>query len=104
MRPARVLELGSYHAIVACVAAGAGVAVAPRSVLDLQTDASNIAVHPLPDIGMIDTLLVWRRGHFSSALNALRRTLVEAQQEAVDGAPGALARMEAAPEVDAGVV
>ncbi|MFL9965456.1 LysR family transcriptional regulator [Paraburkholderia sediminicola] len=80
VRPARVLELGSYHAIVACVAAGAGVAVAPRSVLDLQTDASNIAVHELPDIGMIETLLVWRRGHFSSALNALRRTLVTADE------------------------
>jgi DNA-binding transcriptional LysR family regulator len=80
VRPARVLELGSYHAIVACVAAGAGVAVAPRSVLDLQTDASNIAVHELPDIGMIETLLVWRRGHFSSALNALRRTLVTAEE------------------------
>ncbi len=79
VRPARVLELGSYHAIVACVAAGAGVAVAPRSVLDLQTDASNIAVHELPDIGMIETLLVWRRGHFSSALNALRQTLVSGE-------------------------
>jgi DNA-binding transcriptional LysR family regulator len=79
VRPARVLELGSYHAIVACVAAGAGVAVAPRSVLDLQTDASNIAVHELPDIGVIETLLVWRRGHFSSALNALRQTLVSGE-------------------------
>jgi DNA-binding transcriptional LysR family regulator len=76
VRPARVLELGSYHAIVACVAAGAGVAVAPRSVLDLQADASNIAVHELPDIGEIETLLVWRRGHFSSALNALKQALV----------------------------
>ena len=75
VRPARVLELGSYHAIVACVAAGAGVAVAPRSVLGLAADASNIAVHDLPDIGTIETLLVWRRGHFSSALNALKQTL-----------------------------
>ncbi|CAH2786964.1 MAG: Transcriptional regulator PA4203, LysR family [uncultured Paraburkholderia sp.] len=56
VRPARVLELGSYHAIVACVAAG--VAVAPRSVLDLQGDMSNIAVHELPKIGQIETLLV----------------------------------------------
>jgi DNA-binding transcriptional LysR family regulator len=83
VRPARVLELGSYHAIVACVAAGAGVAVAPRSVLDLQADASNITVHELPDIGAIETLLVWRRGHFSSALNALRRTLVPAEDGGV---------------------
>jgi DNA-binding transcriptional LysR family regulator len=76
VRPARVLELGSYHAIVACVAAGAGVAVAPRSVLNLQTNASNIAIHELAEIGEIETLLVWRRGHFSSALNALRQTLM----------------------------
>lgn len=76
IRPARVLELGSYHAIVACVAAGAGVAVAPRSVLELQHDVNNIAIHSLGDLGTIDTLLIWRRGHFSSALKALRETLL----------------------------
>jgi hypothetical protein len=58
-------------------------------VLDLQTDTSNIAVHELPDIGMIDTLLVWRRGHFSSALNALRRALVASQDGAADPAESA---------------
>jgi DNA-binding transcriptional LysR family regulator len=96
MRPERVLELGSYHAIVACVAAGAGVAVAPRTVLDLQPDTSNIAVHELPDIGIIDTLLVWRRGHFSSALNALRCALVASQE--------GTAEADAAASVDANVV
>lgn len=62
---------------------GRGVAVAPRSVLNLQTDASNIAVHALPDIGVIETLLVWRRGHFSPALNALKQTLL-ARDDAVE--------------------
>jgi DNA-binding transcriptional LysR family regulator len=76
IRPARVLELGSYHAIVACVAAGAGVAVAPRSVLESQHDMNNIAIHALDDLGAIDTLLIWRRGHFSPALKALRETLL----------------------------
>jgi len=76
MRPARVLELGSYHAIVACVAAGAGVAVAPRSVLALLPESNDIAVHALDELCSIDTLLIWRRGHFSSALNALRGMLV----------------------------
>ncbi|MBP0593196.1 LysR family transcriptional regulator [Paraburkholderia sp. LEh10] len=76
IRPARVLELGSYHAMVACVAAGAGVAVAPRSVLALLPESNDIAVHPLDEIGSIDTLLIWRRGHFSSALNALRGMLI----------------------------
>ncbi|CAB3753709.1 LysR family transcriptional regulator [Paraburkholderia humisilvae] len=77
MQPARVLELGSYHALIACVAAGAGVAVAPRSVLELRPEADNITVHSLGELGSIETLLVWRRGHFSSALNALREMLLE---------------------------
>lgn len=78
IRPARVLELGSYHAIVACVAAGAGVAVAPRSVLDvLARGLHNVAIHPLVEFEAIETLLVWRRGQASAALAALRDTLLE---------------------------
>ena len=33
-RASRVLELASYHAIVACVASGTGIALVPESVLD----------------------------------------------------------------------
>jgi DNA-binding transcriptional LysR family regulator len=84
MKPARVLELGSYHAIVACVAAGAGVAVAPRSVLDTQRDVENLTLHAVPDIGTIDTLLVWRRGHASAALGALRDALPQIEHEALE--------------------
>jgi DNA-binding transcriptional LysR family regulator len=76
LRPARTLELGSYHAIIACVAAGAGVAVAPRSVLDLlPAGAQEVAIHPLGPLGTVPTLLIWRRGHDSAALDALREAL-----------------------------
>lgn len=75
IRPARVLELGSYHAIVACVAAGAGVAVAPRSVLELARLDGEVDVHPIGELGRIDTLLIWRKGHLSAALSALRAIL-----------------------------
>ncbi|WP_083294619.1 LysR substrate-binding domain-containing protein [Burkholderia plantarii] len=74
-QPARVLELGSYHAILACVAAGAGVALAPRNVLDMSPVAGTLSVHPVPDLQPVDTLLVWRRGHASAALAALREAL-----------------------------
>ncbi|HKR46789.1 MAG TPA: LysR substrate-binding domain-containing protein [Paraburkholderia sp.] len=80
IRPSRVLELGSYHAIVACVAAGAGVAVAPRSVLELQRSADEVTMHSLGKLGQIDTLLAWRRGHFSPALGALKDALLEHAQ------------------------
>jgi DNA-binding transcriptional LysR family regulator len=77
IRPTRVLELGSYHAIVACVAAGAGVAVAPRSVLELAGLHGEVDLHPIGDLGQVDTLLVWRKAHFSAALNALRDLLLD---------------------------
>ena len=73
--PNRVMEFASYHAIVACVSAGAGVAVVPRSVLQL---AARTQVHatPLPArIGRARTLLAWRTGHRSTVLDALRAQL-----------------------------
>ncbi|MDR5788372.1 LysR family transcriptional regulator [Caballeronia sp. LP003] len=82
IRPAPVLELGSYHAIVACVAAGAGVAVAPRSVLELARLDDEVDLHPMGEFGRIDTLLVWRKGHFSAALNAMRELLAERPDDA----------------------
>jgi DNA-binding transcriptional LysR family regulator len=77
LRPARTLELGSYHAIIACVAAGVGVAVAPRSVLELLPGgAQEVAIHPLGPLGAVQTLLIWRRTHDSAALDALREALL----------------------------
>ena len=49
--PERVLELASYHAIVACVAAGSGFAIMPRSVLEEVHTGSQVHVMPLPPGG-----------------------------------------------------
>lgn len=76
IRPSRVLELGSYHPIIACVAAGAGVAVVPRSVLELAHLDGQIDVHSIGALGQIDTLLIWRKGQASAALRVLRDVLV----------------------------
>ena len=46
--PERVLEFASYQAIVACVAAGTGFAVVPKSVVADLRAASAIRQHPLP--------------------------------------------------------
>lgn len=74
--PDRVLELGSYHAIVACVAAGSGLAIVPRSVLRVVHAENEVTAHPLPEkIAKAKTLLAWRRGHQSVALDAMRREL-----------------------------
>jgi DNA-binding transcriptional LysR family regulator len=72
----RVMEYGSYHAIVACAAAGGGIAVVPRSVLRATGMEAQLALHPLPPkIAQAKTVLAWRRGHHSSALDALRKEL-----------------------------
>ncbi len=72
----RVMEYGSYHAIVACVVAGSGIAVVPKSVLRAVGAEAQVAVHPLPSkVSRARTLLVWRQGHRSSALDALRQEL-----------------------------
>jgi DNA-binding transcriptional LysR family regulator len=77
--PERVMEYGSYHAIVACVAAGCGIAVVPRSVIRALRPEGEVRIHPLPkDIAGSTTQLVWRQGHRSAALDALRSALAEA--------------------------
>ena len=71
----RVLELSSYHAIVACVASGTGVALAPESVLDTVQHAA-VARHKLPKVhGQLTTPLIWRAADASTALLALRKVL-----------------------------
>jgi DNA-binding transcriptional LysR family regulator len=71
----RVLDLSSYHAIIACVAAGAGVALVPESVLDIMPQA-NVHRHAIPKAqSQITTPLVWRRGEISASVLALRSLL-----------------------------
>jgi len=72
----RVMEYGSYHAIVACAAAGGGVAIVPRSVLRITGVEAQLAVHPLPArVARAKVMLVSRSAAPSSALDALRKIL-----------------------------
>ncbi|WP_157270255.1 LysR family transcriptional regulator [Azohydromonas aeria] len=73
--PERVLEFASYPAIVACVAAGTGCAIVPRSVLKSLRAAGDVAAHPLPDgVRRNRTHLVWH-GEASPALRRLMALL-----------------------------
>lgn len=75
---ARVMELASYHAIVACVASGTGVALVPSSVLE-TVQAEPVRQHRLPAaVARIRTPLIWRAGEQSAALLALRDSLPRA--------------------------
>lgn len=69
--PRRTLEMASYHAIIACVAAGTGCAIVPEAVLAAVTAGSAVQVHALPDdLARNTTHLVWP-GDASPALAAL---------------------------------
>jgi DNA-binding transcriptional LysR family regulator len=88
--PERVMEYGSYHAIVACVAAGSGIAIVPRSVIQAVRPEREVDVRSLPrEIANARTLLVWRAGHQSSALDALRTGLLSASRPAARSTPAA---------------
>jgi DNA-binding transcriptional LysR family regulator len=74
--PERVLEFGSYHAIVACVAAGAGIAIVPRSVIRVSLASADVATCALPAaVAKVRTFLVWRQGHQSILLDAMREEI-----------------------------
>ena len=71
----RILEMSSYHAIVACVAAGAGIALVPESVLAM-VDSRHLARHALSRVqASFLTPLVWRAHEASQPLVALIESL-----------------------------
>lgn len=78
--PDRIMEFQSYHAMVACVAAGTGIAVVPRSVIEMTRGGQGVIVNRLPaDIAKARTQLIWLTGHQSVALEALRKILESEQ-------------------------
>ncbi|BBP83420.1 MULTISPECIES: LysR substrate-binding domain-containing protein [unclassified Pseudomonas] len=70
--PVQVREVGSYHAILACVSAGDSAGIVPRSVLSLYRESPAVtALAVMP----VDTLLVWREGYATAAFQRLREAI-----------------------------
>jgi DNA-binding transcriptional LysR family regulator len=77
--PERVIELGSYHAMLGCVVAGMGAALLPRSVLSTFPERRRLSVHELPaGENRARTALIWRKGAASPTVQALAAILAEA--------------------------
>jgi DNA-binding transcriptional LysR family regulator len=69
--PARILEFASYQAMIACVAAGSGFAVVPKSVLETLRATRSVRQHALPKrFAHNRTFIVWN-GEPSPSLNGL---------------------------------
>jgi DNA-binding transcriptional LysR family regulator len=79
--PERVVELGSYHAMLGCVVAGMGVALLPRSVLTTFPESKRLTVHRLPPgENRAETVLIWRKGAGSPNIRALQDILAGTQR------------------------
>ena len=80
----KVMELVSYHSILACVAAGSCIALCPKSILDLQRVPMDVRTQA---IGTIDTWLVARESYSSSPYEELVRSVQATKREALAPAP-----------------
>lgn len=76
--PGAVMEIQSYHAMQACVASGARVALLPLSVLEQLPGRERVKVHPLPrHIADAATWLIWRRDAFGPNVEPLKQLIIE---------------------------
>jgi DNA-binding transcriptional LysR family regulator len=70
-----IMELGSHHAILACVAAGMGVALVPQGLLTGFPGRAALSEHPLPASETLLASLVWKKPRASARVRALREIL-----------------------------
>jgi len=76
--PGKIFEMESYHGMLACVSAGAGLALMPRKMLQSMPGSATVSVWPLAaDFRYLTTWLVWRRGTVSRSLSMFVRLLEE---------------------------
>jgi DNA-binding transcriptional LysR family regulator len=86
--PEKIIEMSSWHAILGCTAAGMGISVLPRMVLQSFPEQKFLSLHPLPEgLGRAPTMLIWRKGAYSPNVRALREVLL-AQAEPASSRKG----------------
>lgn len=74
--PGKIFEMESYHGMVACVSAGAGLALVPLSMLQSMPGIDNVSVWRLEEpFRRAQTWLTWRRGMRSPNLLAMLELL-----------------------------
>ncbi len=74
----RLIEMGSYHAMLGCAVAGMGISLLPRIVLKTFPDVKLLSVHPLPPgLGLAPTVFIRRKGPVSPKVSALIEVLLQ---------------------------
>ncbi|AZD61103.1 LysR family transcriptional regulator YneJ [Pseudomonas chlororaphis subsp. aurantiaca] len=81
--PGKIHEMESYHGMLACVSAGAGLALMPRSMLESMPGCGTVSIWQLAQpFRFLQTWLIWRRGTVSRSLTHFVRLLEERQLQA----------------------
>lgn len=76
--PGKIFEIESYHGMLACVSAGAGLAMMPRSMLESMPGCATVSVWPMSqNFRYLRTWLVWRSGTVSRSLAMFVKLLQE---------------------------
>lgn len=74
----RMVEIPSHHTMLACVMAGMGIAMVPRSVLALHPSLEGLSVEtPESAISHATTFLIWRQDAVMPAIKALGEVLAD---------------------------
>ncbi|KAA8995281.1 LysR family transcriptional regulator [Affinibrenneria salicis] len=76
--PGAINEVHSWHAMLAGVAGGAGLALLPHAVLARLPGREQVRLHALPEpIADAPTWLIWRRDAFGPNIEALKKLIIE---------------------------
>lgn len=74
--PGGYMAVSSYMAILACVSAGTGFALVPKSVFEMISTMAEFRTYAMPGkLSRIKTLLAWRADYHSANLAALKELL-----------------------------
>lgn len=74
--PGKIHEMESYHGMLACVIAGAGLAMIPKRMLESMPGSHQVQAWPLGEKWRwINTWLIWRRGAKTRQLEAFTELL-----------------------------
>lgn len=70
---AQIIEISSYHTLLSCVAAGMGVGIVPKVLLDYYPFASSIQQHELgKEWRHSTTAMIWRKDSVKPSMTAFR--------------------------------
>lgn len=80
--PGKIYEMESYHGMLACVIAGAGLALMPRSMLESMPGSHQVSVWTLAQgWSRLATWLIWRRGAKTPQLAAFTELLPKPESQ-----------------------